>query len=139
MTTEISAVTAAAAPRGDGLFDVSAQLQAPVNPPPAPVASSSGQPRQEDRTPGERKQAPAAAATEPSAGTLEALVEEMASSAAEAGAAVTFRVDRDLNRVVVSVIDRADGTVLRQIPSEEALRIARNLRQGHSGLLGEVA
>ena len=63
----------------------------------------------------------------------------MARSAAEAGAAVTFRVDRDLNRVVVSVIDRADGTVLRQIPSEEALRIARNLRQGHSGLIGEVA
>ena len=38
-----------------------------------------------------------------------------------------FRIDEDSGRVVVSVVDRRDGTVLRQMPSEEALRIARNL------------
>jgi len=44
-----------------------------------------------------------------------------------------FRVDQDLNRVIVSIVDPRDGTVLRQMPSEEALRIARALADEGSG------
>ena len=39
-----------------------------------------------------------------------------------------FSIDKDLNRIVVVVVDAQDGTVLRQIPGEDALRIARMLR-----------
>ncbi|WP_028081873.1 flagellar protein FlaG [Solimonas soli] len=48
---------------------------------------------------------------------------------------LTYRVDGDLHRVIVEVVDRRDGTVLRQIPGEEALRLARMMRDGHGGLL----
>jgi len=54
-------------------------------------------------------------------------LDELVARAAESGASLDFRIDEDSGRVVVSVVDRRDGTVLRQMPSEEALRIARNL------------
>ncbi len=58
---------------------------------------------------------------------LEAALDDLAARAAESGAQLDFRIDEDSGRVVVSVVDRRDGTVLRQMPSEEALRIARSL------------
>ena len=58
---------------------------------------------------------------------LEAALDDLAARAAESGASLDFRIDEDSGRVVVSVVDRSDGTVLRQMPSEEALRIARSL------------
>lgn len=39
-----------------------------------------------------------------------------------------FSVDRDLGRAVVSVIDQSTQEVIRQIPNETALRLARNLK-----------
>ena len=38
-----------------------------------------------------------------------------------------FSIDRELDRIIVVVVDAQDGTVLRQIPGEDALRIARML------------
>ncbi len=58
---------------------------------------------------------------------LAAALDDLAARAAESGAQIDFRIDKDSGRVVVSVVDRSDGTVLRQMPSEEALRIARSL------------
>ena len=46
-----------------------------------------------------------------------------------------FRIDDELKSVVVSVVDSQDGTVLQQIPSEVALRIARYLAETGSGLI----
>lgn len=46
-----------------------------------------------------------------------------------------FTIDPQLHEVVVSVVDAQDGTVLRQIPSEVVLRIARFLAEQHSGLI----
>lgn len=66
---------------------------------------------------------------------LASLVEEMTRAAAESGTALEFRVEEDLQRVVVSVVDRSDGTVLRQIPSAEVLRVARMLREQQAGLI----
>ena len=62
-----------------------------------------------------------------SATSLSQAVQELAQHARASGAELDFRIDEDSGRVVVSVIDQADGTVLRQMPSEEALRISRNL------------
>lgn len=46
-----------------------------------------------------------------------------------------FSIDQTLNEVVVSVVDSQDGTVLQQIPSQVALRIARYLAETNSGLV----
>lgn len=46
-----------------------------------------------------------------------------------------FRIDDVLDSVVVSVVDSEDGTILQQIPSEVALRIARSLAESNSGLI----
>lgn len=40
-----------------------------------------------------------------------------------------FRVDEDSGRLVVTVLDHRDGSVIRQIPGEDALRLARSLNQ----------
>lgn len=48
-----------------------------------------------------------------------------------------FRVDESSGRVVVSVVDARSGEVLRQIPGDVALRIARQIaqqREASSGL-----
>lgn len=40
-----------------------------------------------------------------------------------------FTVDEAANRTVVSVIDKESGEVIRQLPSEEALELAKRLRE----------
>jgi flagellar protein FlaG len=45
----------------------------------------------------------------------------------ESGRELDFRIDADTNRTVVTVRDQTTGEVIRQIPSEEVLRIARSL------------
>jgi len=48
-----------------------------------------------------------------------------------------FRVDEGTNRTVVTVIDQDTQEVIRQIPSEAALKLVQRLKdlQGHSGSL----
>lgn len=60
-------------------------------------------------------------------------------AAEQAGVDLSFRIEEDLGRVVVTVSDRRDGTVVRQIPSEEALRIAKHLQRNGSAAGGLLA
>lgn len=46
------------------------------------------------------------------------------------GREVEFRVDEDTDLTVVTVRNTATGEVIRQIPSEEALQLARHLESG---------
>jgi flagellar protein FlaG len=51
-----------------------------------------------------------------------------------------FRVDDDSGRTIVTVKDKSTGEVVRQIPSEEVLRLAHNLGgKGRNGLLNQTA
>lgn len=88
--------------------------------------------------PAGRAAQPPAFVPEPPLNLARAL-EEIAAHAADAGAAVDFQVDDDSGRVIVRVIDRSDGTVLRQMPSEEALRIARALANSEGHLIDGLA
>jgi flagellar protein FlaG len=45
----------------------------------------------------------------------------------ESGRELDMQVDADTNRMVITVRDQATGEVIRQIPSDEILRIARSL------------
>lgn len=40
-----------------------------------------------------------------------------------------FHVDEESHRLVVTVLDARDGTLIRQLPSEEALRLAQALQR----------
>lgn len=51
------------------------------------------------------------------------------------GRTLEFRVDADTHRTVVTVRDAESGDVIRQIPGDEALRLARHLSQGLGGLV----
>jgi len=70
---------------------------------------------------------------EPEGGLQQAL-EAIDHYLAENRSGLEFRVDKDLGRVIVSIVD-ADGKVLRQIPGEEALRLARLLAKDRNGLI----
>lgn len=40
-----------------------------------------------------------------------------------------FSVEKQLNEVIVKLIDKDQGSVIKQIPSEEALRLSRNIKE----------
>lgn len=71
----------------------------------------------------------------PDSGTLERAVSQLNDHFTQKRTDLKFRIDDVLDSVVVSVVDAQDGTVLQQIPSEVALRIARSLAEGNSGLI----
>ena len=51
----------------------------------------------------------------------------------------TARIDQDSGRTIVTVKDKSTGEVVRQIPSEEVLRLAHNLGgKGRNGLLNQT-
>lgn len=50
-----------------------------------------------------------------------------------------FSVDRDAGQVVVSIIDSESGQLLRQLPSAEAIRIARYIEHNRLGLIRQRA
>lgn len=50
-----------------------------------------------------------------------------------------FSIDEDSGRTVVAVVDAEDGKVLRQMPTEEALRVSRALDQALGTLIRRMA
>ena len=121
MSNEISAVASvAASSRGEGhRIGVSAAPEFSPVAVPAPGAAAEAAP----------EPAPPAADLQNAISQIERYIQ-----ASRTG--LEFRVDQQLNRVIVSIVDPRDGTVLRQMPSEEALRIARSLAdEGNGGLL----
>jgi flagellar protein FlaG len=103
----------------------------------APVASVERAPRPavagaaEEAEPA-RPAAQAPAAAPASARELEAATEQIERFVRSSGRSLQFRVDDDSGRVVVSVRDADTGDLIRQIPSEAALRIARALDRGEA-------
>ncbi|WP_082583930.1 flagellar protein FlaG [Noviherbaspirillum sp. Root189] len=70
----------------------------------------------------------------PDLSTLEQAVKDLNKAMQTQSANLEFSVDEDSNRTIVKVIDQQTQEVLRQIPSEEALKISKALNQV-SGLL----
>src|SRR5262245_16619462 len=70
------------------------------------------------------------AQTPPSAEMLKAAAEQIDSYLKSSGRELDFQVDADSGQMVVRVRDSATGDVIRQIPGEEALRMARALKEG---------
>ncbi len=128
MNTDISAVASVAASRGGEGHR--AAVSAFVSPAAAPAAAAAPPPPPYT----------AEALQAPSAEDLEEVISQIERYLESSRTGLEFRVDRDLDQVIVSVVDPRDGTVLRQMPSEEALRIARAMAdEGDGGLLDALA
>lgn len=97
-----------------------------VDPATMPGAAAPARPAPVDVTP--------AAAPAPKPLADAAAVAEALRRIAPARTDLQFRVEPGAGKVVVSVIDAESGEVVRQMPSEEALRIARNLAEIGTGI-----
>lgn len=75
----------------------------------------------------------------PSAEALQAAVKQIESYLKGSERSLEFKVDEASGRTVISVRDAASGDLIRQIPSEEALRLARSLGSGSKSLIEIVA
>jgi flagellar protein FlaG len=82
---------------------------------------------------GDAKEAP------PTAETLRAVVKQIESFLKGNERSLQFSVDEVTGRTVISVRDAASGDLIRQIPGEDALRIARALAEGAKSLIETVA
>lgn len=68
-----------------------------------------------------------------------AAVTEMQDYVDAAGRSIQFQLDDDSGRMVVKVTEALSGDVIRQMPSEEALRLAENLADMRSVLFSGEA
>lgn len=76
------------------------------------------------------------AAAVPTQEQLQQAVSKLNQSAQAQSQGLEFSIDNDTKRTVVKVVDQTTKEVLRQIPSPEALEIAKSLESGdNKGLL----
>lgn len=66
-------------------------------------------------------------------------VDDLNQQARDSRTDLKFKIDEDSGRTVVSIVDAGDGTVLRQMPTEEALRVSRSLDKTLGKLIERVA
>jgi len=69
----------------------------------------------------------------------EAFFEEINSAMQAWDTGMRFEIDEDTQQLVVSIIDTKSGDVLRQIPSEEVLHIAKMIAQFQGNLVSVKA
>lgn len=72
---------------------------------------------------------------EPTSAAVRAAVQQIDSYLKSVDREVEFRIDEDTGRTVVTVRQAATGEVIRQIPNEEVLQLARHLDTGSGTVL----
>ncbi len=77
--------------------------------------------------------------TEPDREQVLAAVEEMQNFVQATHHDIQFKLDDDNGRMLITVTERGTGDVIRQIPSEEAVRLAENLSEIRSLLFSAEA
>jgi flagellar protein FlaG len=68
---------------------------------------------------------------------LQQAVERMNAKMVDGGRGLAFRVDPDIGRPVVTVTNKETGEVIRQIPNEVVIRMARSINDAKGLLLNE--
>jgi len=99
-----------------------------------------------ERTAGAAAPASAEPAAVPSVVVEEAAPTQVAEAVREINASLLsrsvglqFEMDEDTDKIIVKVVDRASGEVIRQIPSEEVVRIAKVLGKAPGLLVSQEA
>jgi flagellar protein FlaG len=80
-----------------------------------------------------------AAGTQPSRDDLHAAVKKINESMPPSAQSLQFSIDEDSKDIVVKVIDQSTKEVVRQIPTEEALEIAKSLDKMRGLLIRQTA
>lgn len=97
----------------------------------SPAVGVAVEQRQASRSPEETIRGPEAAppvqVADKMRQSVKAAAEQIETYLRQVNTNLEFRVDEDAGQVVVSVRERATGELIRQIPSEEALRLAERL------------
>ena len=81
----------------------------------------------------------AAASKEPSREQLDRAVSELNQSPQVKTQGLQFSIDEDSQRTVVKIIDQETQEVLRQIPTREALEIAKSFASAKGQLISQSA
>ena len=98
-----------------------------ISPPQAVVDTATAAPASAATAPRAATPSPSTPATAPVADVhaLRELVDKLSQTIGTAGQQVQFSIDQDTHRTVLRVTDAESGAVLRQIPGDEALSMAR--------------
>ncbi len=70
---------------------------------------------------------------------IERTVDEIRRQIAPVDQNLLFTIDKETGKTIVRLIDSSTKEILRQIPSEELIAIARALGKGQSGLIERKA
>ena len=70
---------------------------------------------------------------------IETAVREINTSLQMRSISLRFEVDEDTDKLIVKVVDAANGEVIRQIPNEEVVRIAKVMGKAPGLLMDEQA
>ncbi|MGO4326847.1 flagellar protein FlaG [Cupriavidus sp. 2TAF22] len=62
-------------------------------------------------------------------GGLDAAVKRLTQVLRMASVSVEFEIDSDSHRIITKVVDKTSGEVIRQIPTEEVIKIANAMQQ----------
>lgn len=70
---------------------------------------------------------------------IETAVREVNASLASRSISLQFEIDKDTDKVIVKVVDQTSGEVIRQIPTEEVVRIAKVMGEANGLLVNQQA
>ena len=83
--------------------------------------------------------APAEQVEEATPAQIDSAVREINTSLQSRSISLRFEVDEDTDKLIVKVVDTANGEVIRQIPNEEVVRIAKVMGKAPGLLMSEQA
>jgi flagellar protein FlaG len=110
-------------------MDLSVNTRLPLSAPSAPGSATSVPSRQV------KQDEPEAASRAPERAELEQAVKDIQAHVNTSQRNLEFSIDDSTHAVVVKVIATDSGEVIRQLPTEAALKLAQSLAEGRSGLL----
>ena len=70
---------------------------------------------------------------------VETAVQAVNTSLEMRSVSLQFEIDKDTDKVIVKVVDQANGVVIRQIPTEEVVRIAKVMGKAPGMLVSQQA
>ncbi|MEO8063023.1 MAG: flagellar protein FlaG [Pseudomonadota bacterium] len=70
---------------------------------------------------------------------IESVTKQIDSFLRSIGRSINFRVDPGSGEMVVSVIDANTGEIIRQVPGEDALKLAQSIENSMSAFVDERA
>jgi len=108
-------------------FDKNSGVQKDISPVAVSVASSSLKPSNLNEV------------TKPIKEVVENAAQELQKFVESSGRTLSFSVDQNSGYQIVRVVDESTGELIRQLPSEELIRLAKNMKELNNILVNQKA